>query len=198
MGRAARRAEVSGMSLREFRIFQDRQPDGQRWELIEGTPVMTAPLKIAHQKISFNLVRLLNEALGEHDPSRVAVFAPGVDLGLGSGTLTGVGRTSSYAPEPDVAVIEDVSDPDQRIVRAAAVLAEVVSSIDEVLSVNGLTEQERVAVTSWERKGDSWVSQQLSDLDDVLEVACCGLRCHVHDLYVTTHLAAVPMPGRGI
>lgn len=213
MSQAARRAEASDLSLREFRAFQQGQPDGQRWELVGGTPVMMAPPKVVHQKIAFNLVRLLNEALRGYDPSLVAVFAPGVDLGLGAQDLTGVGRAASYAPEPDVAVIQDVQDPDQRIVGAAVVLAEVASSTDDVLSVDGrpwleikaslyrlhgpcrtvlIVEQERVAITCWERTGEVWTSRRLADLDEVLEVACCGLRCHVRDLYVSTHLAAGP------
>ena len=45
---AARVLDDVGMSDEEFRTFQERQPEGQRWELVGGLPVMTPPPKIAH------------------------------------------------------------------------------------------------------------------------------------------------------
>ena len=71
------------LSRQQFRVFQTMQPDSQRWELINGVPVMMSPPKITHQKISMNLTRLLEVALRVHDPSLTAVFTPGIDLGLG-------------------------------------------------------------------------------------------------------------------
>lgn len=203
------------MSDRDFRAFQDRQPDGQRWELVEGTPVMMAPPKIMHQRISQNLARLIDDALDAHDPSLTAIQTPGVDLGLGALTLAESGKASTYVPEPDIAVIEDSRDPDRRIVSAAIVLVEIVSSTDEVVTSDGrpwvdvkaslyrmhgpcravlVVEQERTHIRLWERSEAGWVETLLSHPGDVLEVRCCGLRCDVGDVYAKTHLAGPSRP----
>lgn len=211
MTAAVRRVDDFGMSAREFRTFQERQPDGQRWELVDGVPLMMAPPKVTHQKILFNVTMLLNEALGRHDPSLIAIATPGIDLKLEAGALTGIGRSSSYVPEPDIAVIDDVPDPDQRIVDSASVLVEIVSSTDETVVTKGgepwidlkarlyrghapcraviVIEQERAALRLWERVEDGWTETTLFDLDDELAVSCCGLRCRVARAYAHTHLA---------
>ena len=128
-----------GMSSGAFRAFQESRADEERWELVDGVPVMIAPPKIGHQKIAGNLDRLLNAALAMHDPSRMAVQRPGLELGFDSTVLVGVGRGSQFVPEPDVAVIEDEPDPDpdQRTVKAAYLLAEIVSSTDETPRTRG-------------------------------------------------------------
>ena len=191
---AARTLDEAGMSAQEFRTFQERQPDGQRWELVAGVPVMMTPPKVNHQKIAWNLTRLLNEALAVHDPSLIAVFPPGIDLGLGSEVLPGLGKALSYVPEPDVAVIGDDPDPDARIVGAARLLAEVVSSTDEVAPLRGgrpwidvkaalyrqhapcravlVVEQERGAARLRERIDETWSEGALAHADAILAMEC--------------------------
>lgn len=85
------------MSAREFRAFQAGRPDHERWELIRGTAVMMTPPTIAHNRIAGNLERLLNAALAQHDPARLAVQWPGIELG---------GTAEDFRPEPDFAVID--------------------------------------------------------------------------------------------
>lgn len=41
-----------GMSGPEFRAFQDRRPDYERWELLRGFPMMMTPPTIAHNRMS--------------------------------------------------------------------------------------------------------------------------------------------------
>ncbi len=121
-------------------------------------------------------------------------------------------------PEPDVAVIENLLDPDRRLVDRAIVLAEVISSTDEVVTTDGLAwidvksalyrkhapcravlvvEQERVSITVWEKTDELWVERVLTDLGNRLTVACCGLDCEVRDVYANTHLAPLPTPRLG-
>lgn len=206
------------MSSRDFRVFQDHQPDGQRWELVEGTPVMMTPPKIAHQRIAQNLARLLDDAIDALGLSLFAVQTPGVDLGLGSTVTSSSGRASTYVPEPDVAVIVDSRDPDRRIVDAAVVLVEIVSSTDEIVTSDGrpwvdvkaalyrmhvpcqavlVIEQERTHIRLWVRSGEDWRESHLTDPSDVLHIPCCGLTCEVGELYAKTHLAGgeIPRPG---
>ena len=60
------------LSVELFRGFLEGRPDEERWELIEGVPVMMAPPTLAHQLIASNLQRLLHEAL---EPMVKARFA---------------------------------------------------------------------------------------------------------------------------
>src|SRR5258707_969444 len=99
----------SRMSGAEFRAFQARRPDHERWELLGGMAMMMTPPTIAHNQIASNLERLLNEGLGHHAPSLLATQRPGLDLGEGD------------------------YDAGQRFVDKAYLLAEVVSDTDEVI-----------------------------------------------------------------
>lgn len=109
------------MSGSEFRSFQERRPDRERWELVAGVPMMMTPPTIAHNRIASNLERILNAALDLHDPSRIAVQRPGIELGSGD-----------YRPEPDVGVIDADYGENQRFVERAYLLAEIVSGGDDV------------------------------------------------------------------
>ena len=71
---------VGRMTGPEFRAFQDTRPDPERWELIAGVPTMMVPPTIAHNLITSNLVRLLNDALERHDASRIAIPQSGLEL----------------------------------------------------------------------------------------------------------------------
>jgi Uma2 family endonuclease len=104
------------MSAAEFRVFQARRPDHERWELVRGVAMMMTPQTIAHNQIASNLERLLNEALARHAPALMATQRPGLDLGDGD-----------YRPEPDVGIIDADYDAGQRFVDKAYLLAEVVS-----------------------------------------------------------------------
>ncbi len=207
------------MSSHDFRVFQDHQPDGQRWELVEGTPVMMTPPKITHQRVAQNLARLLDDAVDALGLPMFAIQTPGVELGLGSIVMSSSGRASTYVPEPDVALIMDLRDPDRRIVDAAVVLVEIVSSTDEIVTSDGrpwvdvkaalyrmhgpcqavlVIEQERVQIRLWVRSGEDWHESRLSDLSERLHIPCCGLSCDVGEIYAKTHLAEPEIPPRGI
>lgn len=109
------------MSGTEFRSFQERRPDRERWELVAGVPMMMTPPTIAHNRIASNLEGLLNRGLDLHDPSRTAVQRPGIELGSGD-----------YRPEPDIGVIDADYGENQRFVERAYLLAEIVSGSDDV------------------------------------------------------------------
>jgi len=86
---------VGRMTGPEFRAFQDTRPDHECWELIAGVPVMMVPPTIAHNRLSYNFTRLLNDALEQYDTSRIAIAQSGLELEAGN-----------YKPEPDVYVID--------------------------------------------------------------------------------------------
>ena len=113
------------LSVEVFRGFVEGRPEEERWELIDGLPVMMAPPTKAHQRIASNLERLLNDALERHAPQLAAYQRLGVDL---TPTIEG------YDPEPDVLVIdaEAGETAEQRYFDRFYLAAEIVSSSDRV------------------------------------------------------------------
>src|SRR5215467_8562769 len=99
MPRAAQR-KLSPLSTDAFRAWTETRPDEERWELIDGVPMMMTPPTKAHQRIASNLERLLNDALVRSAPERAAYQRVGLTLGP---------IVENYDPEPDVVVI-DVGD----------------------------------------------------------------------------------------
>jgi Uma2 family endonuclease len=87
---------------------------------------MMVPPTIAHQRIAGNLERLLNDALAEYDPTRIAIHESGVELG--EVALARIGE--DYRPEPDVMAMDADYEPRQRFVERAYVVAEIVSDTD--------------------------------------------------------------------
>ena len=207
---ATRTAHPQAMSKDDFRLFQAGCADEERWELIDGLPVMMTPPFIDHNRIASNVERLLNDALITFKPSRVAVQRPGVELGLEAAVLVGLGRAAKYVPEPDIAVIDDDPRPERRFVDKASVLVEVVSSTDEEPVLPGqeswigakvrlyrshahceavvVIEQRCMEVRVSLRSDGGWVDAILCNEDAVLVLPTCGLRCKVSDIYAGTHL----------
>ncbi|WP_035657647.1 Uma2 family endonuclease [Bradyrhizobium sp. STM 3809] len=184
------------MSGSEFRSFQARRPEHERWELVGGVAMMMTPPTIAHNQIASNLERLLNDALARHAPAWMAAQRPGLDLGTGD-----------FRPEPDVGVIDADYDPGQRFVDKAYLLAEVISDTDEVI-VPGtdrrwievkrelyrahpqclavlVIAQARMEVMLELRGSGGWTSISL-EAGDELSLPTFGLVCGVADLYERT------------
>jgi Uma2 family endonuclease len=210
MSYAIQSAEAARLTAREFRIFQQGRPDSERWELIDGIPVMMTPPSIDHNRIASNLEVLLNNVFEEGDALVVAVQRPGLELGIDEAVVKALGLTVDYRPEPDVAVIDNEPAPGRRFVNCAYLLAEVVSSTDDdrivptgerwieakirlyqahrhcntILAV----EQDRIEVRVFRRTADGWLSQILTDAEDELSLPEHGLRCLVGALYANTHL----------
>jgi Uma2 family endonuclease len=191
-------ARAGRMSGAEFRAFQERRPDRERWELIAGIPMMMVPPTIAHNLIASNLERMLNDALLSHDATRLATQRLGVELASGD-----------YKPEPDVAVIDASFEPKQRFVDRVYLMAEVVSDTDELRDPDTgkkwieakreiylahapceavlLVEQDRIEVRVDVKTETGWLSSTLGAADE-LALPGFGLRCAVADLYEGTPL----------
>jgi Uma2 family endonuclease len=80
------------MSVDDFHAFTASRPDDERWELIEGKPVMNATASSLHQIIVKNLLVCLDRVESETNASWQSM--PGISVR--------VSRTS--APVPDVLV----------------------------------------------------------------------------------------------
>ena len=215
---AAVRSDARRMSGAEFRSFQEERPDHERWELIEGLPVMMTPPFMEHNRIATNLENLLNAALRDHDPTRTAVQRPGIECAWPDAIVGQLGKRGDYRPEPDVAVVSyDDVIAGKRFTASGFLLAEVVSSTDEETTRVGgerwvdvkvrlyqshapceavvLVEQDRVHITVLTQEERGWARRDLRDLDDPVLISSMGLSCTVGDIYAETRWQPRAVPG---
>lgn len=203
----ARPSPVWEMSPAAFRIFQETRPDEERWELVEGAPVMMSPALIIHNRIAGNLEHLLREALDRHDPTRIAVQRLGVELG----------NEGNYRPEPDVVVIDVDFTTGQRFANRVYLLAEILSGTDRRVRTRSgepwvdvkrqiylghepceavlMIEQTRIEARLDLRTAEGWSSQTLKDDAAELAIPSFGPLCQVGALYEGTPLKPRAVPS---
>jgi Uma2 family endonuclease len=196
MARANQR-KPSPLSIEAFRAWSETRPDEERWELIDGVPMMMTPPTKAHQRIDSNLERLLNDALLRSAPERAAYQRVGLNLGP---------VVANYDPEPDVVVIDVEGGSDERYADRFYLIAEVASASDrpkiegkgEIYKLHGACNciltirQDRHEVRLDMRTGNnnSWTTQVLTRATDEFVLAEFGLRRMLADLYRGTPLQA--------
>ena len=95
MTSVARQASIR-FTVAGFREFLDTRPSEERWELIDGVPVMAAAPRVAHQRIASNLEFHLRLALARGKPEWSAEREIGIE----------VSDESPCRPEPEVAVVD--------------------------------------------------------------------------------------------
>ena len=78
------------MTVEEFYAFTDTRPDEEKWELIDGEPILNAAPSRLHQRIVKNLVFALT--VRERELSAAWQVLPGL----------GVRVSDTNRPEPDV------------------------------------------------------------------------------------------------
>lgn len=109
------------ITMKQFHAFRDSRPEEEKWELIDGVPMMMPPPTLVHQRISANLDRLLNGRLEGAKPE----WRADREVGL---WLKG---DKKYNPEPDVTVIDAAIALGQIYVTRFYFVAEVLSDSDE-------------------------------------------------------------------
>jgi Uma2 family endonuclease len=188
MPSVARRNEPR-LSLEEFRAFRNARPGEEKWELIDGVPMMMPPPTIIHQIIARNLVRHLTDVLDRVKPSWLATHEIGVELP--GGVL--------YHPEPDVVVIDADVAPGQRYAETFYVVAEVLSESDNPEPIAAkvafyqsqpsnscilLIGQDALHVEILERGADDlWHRRLLDGAGQTVGVAAIGDICTLAQLY---------------
>jgi Uma2 family endonuclease len=85
--------DTGPMTVDEFYAFTDTRPDEEKWELIDGEPVLNASPSRFHQRILKNLIA----ALARHEESADGIWE----------TIPGFGvRVSDISrPEPDLLIV---------------------------------------------------------------------------------------------
>lgn len=90
MALAARRD--ARMSVAEYQVWVESRPEEERWELLDGEPVLMSPPQHRHQRLVYNLLR----RVGDLADSRGCEALPG--LAILSEAM------DDFAPIPDVVV----------------------------------------------------------------------------------------------
>ena len=162
------------MRVAAYRDWAATRPDDERWELIDGVPVMMSPAKGRHQRIVTNLVKRLDD-LAEH---------------RGCGAYPGLAILSAVmdddAPMPDV-VVQGGEPPEDGYTGDPLLVAEVLSPSTLVLDRGRKTEfyqtvpslavlllvhQNEARVEVWRRAPDWTV--QVAGAGDVIDLPELG------------------------
>ncbi len=180
--------------MRQFHAFRDERPKEEKWELIDGVPMMMRPPTLVHQRIARNLETLLNTHLQGARPEWQADREVGVWLK----------GDEKYNPEPDVTVIDAAIALGQIYVERFYFVAEILSESDrrEVLEAKLayyqqhehnkcvlFVRQDRVGADQHDRQGDgTWQARALTTLEAPLTFPGIGSVGRLGDLYRFTPL----------
>ena len=104
-------------SLEMFHAFRDERPGEEKWELIDGSAIVSKRPTIVHQRICGNVEQALNERLLQIRPDRMADRAIQVLLP----------HDKTFNPEPDVTVIDTDIEVGQIYAERFYFVAEVLS-----------------------------------------------------------------------
>lgn len=181
------------LTMEQFHAFRDERPKEEKWELIDGVPMMMPPPTLVHQRITANLHRLLNECLEEVRPEWRADSEVGVWLK----------GDEKYNPEPDVTVIDTAVAIGQIYVERFYFVAEILSESDKKAVLEAklryyqhhehnrcvlLVHQDRVGAEQHDRDGAIWRPRQLSGPHEPLTFPDIGTIGRLGDLYRFTPL----------
>lgn len=182
------------LTMRQFHAFRDERPKEEKWELIDGVPMMMPPSTLMHQRIARNLENLLNARLLQAKPEWQADREVGVWL---KGDKT-------YNPEPDVTVIDTVFLVGQIYVQRFYFVAEVLSENDKKAVLEAklgyyqahehnrcvlFVQQDRVGADQHDRQArGGWRRRHLAKPDAALAFPDIGNIGRLGDLYRFTPL----------
>jgi Uma2 family endonuclease len=181
------------MTIEEFLAFTDTRPEEERWELVEGVPVINpAPIE-HHQLIVSNIITFLMS----HKRRSGAKWLP--LLGVG----TRVPTSPHSLPQPD-AFVKEGAATDRPVTDDALVLFEVLSRSNTradqawrrrvYASVPNCQHYVTVSVkaievVAYDRRSD-WAERSFVSLGDVLELQALGVSMPLADIYRWTPLGA--------
>ncbi|HEY5829088.1 MAG: Uma2 family endonuclease [Hyphomicrobiaceae bacterium] len=186
------------MTIEEFLAFTDTRPEEERWELIEGVPVLNPSPIDYHQIVVTNIVAFLVRA-------KIETNAPWLPL-IGTGTR--VPASIHNLPQPDVMVKEHAP--------TGSAVSEDGLAIFEVLSKSNTRADQAwrrriyasvqncqhyvtvslkaVEIVAYERSTD-WQARALTQLDRALELPALGVAIPLADIYRWTPLGGEGAPG---
>jgi len=188
-------APGEGLTIDEFLAFTATRPQEERWELVEGVPVLNpSPIQV-HQLVAINISSLLMR----HKQATGAGWTP--LLGVG----TAVPASPSSLPQPDV-YVQEGAVVDSHVTSDALVIFEILSPSNTradrewrrkvYASVPNCQHYVTVSlrrpeVIAYDR-GTAWEERRIADLDGLLALAALSLSMPLADIYRYTPIAADP------
>jgi Uma2 family endonuclease len=184
------------MTVEEFYAFTDMRPDEEKWELIDGEPILNAAPSPRHQLIVRNVVFALTA--WERKLNAPWMVLPGL----------GVRVSDTDRPEPDVLVIprdHRSLDPQERDSSDVIVVFEVLSPSTEGRDLRwkraaytrlpSLTHyvviaQDVVEVVVFARD-DDFVERRIRSIDQTIELRSLGISLPVAEIYRDTGLVPI-------
>lgn len=197
------------LTLEEFHAFRDGRPKEEKWELIDGVPVMMPPPTLVHQRIAKNLERMLD--------ARLSVVRPEWRADREIGVL--LSGDEKYNPEPDVTIIDREIAIGQLYATRFYGVAEVLSGGSRPEQVAGadkphvlaaklgycklhehcrsvlFVRQDRIEADLHRRDADAWSVVKLSEPEARIVLPELGDIGPLGDLYRDTPLWRAPAAG---
>ena len=184
---------VPQITMEQFHAFRDSRPEEEKWELIDGVPMMMPPPTLIHQRIALNLILLLT--------ARLAAVKPEWMVSQESGLL--LPGDEKYNPEPDVVVIDAEIELDQLYAERFYFVAEVLSPSDQPAVLDAkvayyqshehnqailFVRQDQVEATSYSRAGPTWRRRGLKKAQENIAIPEIGIVGTLGELYHQTPL----------
>lgn len=181
------------MTVEEYLAFTGTRPDEERWELIEGVPVLNASPTDYHQIIVTNIVFALVFAQRRMNATWIPLIGTGTRVPISPNSL----------PQPDV-MIKEAAPTGTPISDEAVVLFEIISKSNTkadqawrrrvYASIPNCqhyvtVSQASASVTRFDRVA-SWDDTDFKSLADVLDLPAVGVTLPLAEIYRGTPLAA--------
>lgn len=185
-------APGQGFTIEEFLAFTATRPQEERWELIEGVPVLNPSPIGTHQLVAANIVSFLMA----HKRVEAVSWTP--LLGIG----TEVPSSPKSLPQPDV-YVQEGAVRDSHVTDDALVIFEVLSRSNTkadrdwrrkvYASVPNCQHYvtvslKRPEVVAFDR-ATGWKERKVRDADAALALSALGLAIPLADIYRYTSLA---------
>jgi Uma2 family endonuclease len=185
--------DTGPMTVEDFYAFTDMRPDEEKWELIDGEPILNASPSPPHQWIIRNLIIAL--AMREREINPPWAVIPGI----------GVRVSDISRPEPDIMIVPRLGaglDPSKRDTTEATVLFEIASPSTSkrdfqwkraaYTSMPKLTHyvviaQDAAEVVVFAREA-GFAERRLRGLDATLDLAPLGVSLSLAEIYRDTGL----------
>ncbi|MGE3914339.1 MAG: Uma2 family endonuclease [Hyphomicrobiaceae bacterium] len=189
------------MTIEEFLAFYEERPHGEKWELIEGEPVMSSSPTDWHQVIAANIV----SALATGKVGAGAGWIPAL------GVSTCVPASQRSLPGPDVMVFEHPLGARRSVKEDALVLFEVLSDSNSpkdqawrrrmYASIPNCrhyvtVDSREAAVVRYDADAHWEAAASLIRLEQALALPALGIAFPLADIYRWTPLAS-PGPNKG-
>jgi Uma2 family endonuclease len=184
------RISTGPMMVDEFYAFTDSRPDYEKWELIDGEPVLNASPSRLHQRILKNLMIALGNR--ERDSGGAWEVLPGL----------GVLVSDAKRPEPDLLIVPNSVDLARRDVDNVIVAFEILSPSTDVrdlkwkraayTSLASLTDyvvvaQDAVEIVVFARAA-GFEERRLSAIGETLQLPSRGVSLPLSEIYRDTGL----------